>query len=105
MASTATLVYTVTPTPPVSLARTQAALAAVELSEADMVNFGATLDSDNTSNDGTNAIRTIVFNISSANFASNFPSGQEASPFNNLFTSEIAGELGMVVVPSPVVIA
>jgi len=105
MASTATLVYTVTPTPPVSLSRLQTALAAVALSTSDMTNFGATLSSDTTSNDGTNAIRTIVYNISSAAFAANFPAGQEASPFNDLFTTELAGALGMVVVASVPVIA
>lgn len=105
MASTATLVYTVSPTPPVSLQRLQNALAAVQLSISDFDNFGAAFISDNTTNDGTNAIRTIQFDISSADFAANFPAGQEASPFSDVFTSELGGELGMVVVASPVAIA
>jgi hypothetical protein len=105
MSSTATLQYKVAPTPPLSLSTVVTALASVALSESDLASFGATLISDTTSNDGTFAIRTIQFDITSAEFQSNFPAGQEKSPFNDLFTSEIGGALGMDVVVEPVIIA
>lgn len=106
MSTFATLAYTITPVPPLSLSRLETAVAAVPLSVQDPANFGAVFVSDSTTNDGTSAIRTIVYNIASAAFQKNFPSAsnQQASMFNNLFTHELGGALSLVVIASPVVI-
>jgi hypothetical protein len=103
MSNTATLVYTIAQTPPLSVAQLATAVAAVALPTSDMTNFGATLVSDETSVSGSNIIRTVVFNISSDAFKKNFPSAtnQQASPFVNLYKNVLGGALGMTVVAAP----
>lgn len=105
MSTTATLVYTVRPVPPVLLATLQAALAAVPIDPTEIETMtGCTLTSDVTNNDGTNAIRTIIFGLPAA-FQANFPQlATQASPFKNLYTHSIGAGLGSVVAVSPVVI-
>jgi hypothetical protein len=107
MSATATLIYTIAQVPPLTLPQLAAAVAAVSLPTGDMANFGATLVSDTTTTVGTNAKRTIQFDISSAEFENNFPSAtnQQASPFVNLYTTALGGALGMKVVATPPIIA
>ena len=106
MTTQATLVYTVAPVPPVLLTRLQPALAAVPLDLAAIQTMtGCTFTSDTTSNDGTNALRTIVFGLPTA-FQKNFPTaaGNQAYAFNNLYTHAIGATLGSIVKSSVVIV-
>ena len=73
MSTQALLIYQITPTPPISLTQLQAAVEAISLSTGDMANFGATLVSDTTTIEVNLIQRTIIFDISSAQFQANFP--------------------------------
>jgi len=107
MSTTATLVYTATKQGPITQAQLETAMAAVALDETMPTLFGATLTSDVTNPLSTNqATRTIVFNISSAAFQANFPTGtDQAAIFHALYTSALSGGLRSIVVETPVVIA
>jgi hypothetical protein len=98
MSTQATLIYQITPVPPLSLNQLLAAVTAITLSTGDMTNFGATLVSDTTTIEISLVQRTVVYDISSAQFQANFPgNANAASPFVDLFTHELGGALGMVV--------
>jgi hypothetical protein len=101
MAISATLEYFVTPQGPVSLAAMEAALAAVNLAqqEADLTTVtGALLTSDSTTTVGSQAVRTIVYDLTPAQFVLEFPVGtDQASPFRGVFEQTISSALSAVV--------
>jgi len=108
MSTTATLVYTIHPVPPVTTARLQAAVSAVNLNAPEtqiQTKTGCTFISDTTVPAGTAVTRTIVFGLPAA-FQANFPVvANQASAFRGLVKHVLAAALGSVVEEAPVVIA
>lgn len=67
---------------------------------------GCTLTSDNTTLGGATANRTLVFAINTAAYIANFPAGtDQAAPFVDLYTHQLAAGLKCKVLADPVVIA
>jgi len=107
VSSTATLAYEITAAPTVPVANLAAAVAAVALSFTAIETVtGCTLASDTTTTLGQVVTRTIVFDINTAQFIAQFPAGtDQACPFRDLYTHELAHFLNTKVAPQPVVIA
>lgn len=106
MTTSATISYAVTPSGPVSQAQLETALEAVSLDPTVPNTLGATLTSDTTAIVGAAVVRTLVWNISSAEYQSNFPVGtDQGAPFRDLYTQTIGFFLKTKVTAGTVVIA
>ena len=107
MSTTATLAYSATATGPTTPAALEAAMAAVVLDPVPINEVtGSSLTSDTTGLAGPVATRTLVFNITSADFQTRFPPAtDQASPFRDLFTHVLAHKLNTKIAVAPVVIA
>jgi len=67
---------------------------------------GSALTSDTTTLVGSVATRTLVFDITSATFQSRFPAtGDQAAPFRDLYTYQLANALKCFVTADAPVIA
>lgn len=107
MSTRATLVYHATVFGPTSPAALEAAMAALTLDPTPIQEAtGAVLFSDTTGLAGSVATRTIVFNISPATFVARFPAGtDQASPFRDLYTHQLAAGLKTVITADAVVLS
>lgn len=107
MSLTATLVYHATAQGPVTPDELEAAMTAVVLDPAPIQTItGCTLTSDTTSLGGATATRTLVFDINTAAYIANFPAGtDQAAPFRDLYTHQLAAGLMCKIVADPVAIA
>jgi hypothetical protein len=107
MSSTATLAYSATAQGPTVPANLEAALAAIDLDPTPIFDMtAAVLATDTTTLTGTIATRTLVFNITNAEFQTRFPpTTDQACPFRGLYLQTIAGTLGTIVTEAAVVIA
>ena len=90
MSTTVTCVYTINAAGQLSPTNLAAAMAAANIPVPPefLALTGATVTSDNSVAGFTNAVRTIVFNITSAQFQAQFPH-DAASPFLGLLTLPI----------------
>lgn len=106
MSATATLKYAVRIQGPITQAALIAALTAIPLSIVPLNLFGVSLTSDTTAAVGvTGAERTIVYDISGAEFQTLFPPGSDqASPFRGLYTQTIGQVIKSPVIEVPVAI-
>ena len=107
MSATATLVYHATAQGPVTPTALDAAMSGITLDKAPIEQMtGCTLVSDITTLGGATANRTIIFAINTAAYVANFPAGtDQAAPFRDLYTHQLAAGLKCKVLADPVVIA
>jgi hypothetical protein len=107
VSATATLTYHATVQGPITPTALAAAMAAITLDPLPISQMtGCTLTSDNTTLTGGTANRTLVFAINTAAYVANFPAGtDQAAPFRDLYTHQLAAGLKCKVLADPVVIA
>jgi hypothetical protein len=106
MTTSATLGYSVVARGPITGAEIETAMAAVPLDHAGIeALLGVTLTSDTTTLTGTTAVRTIIYNITSAQFQAAFPVGTQQAPFWGLFQQTLSGFLAAFVTAADPVIA
>jgi hypothetical protein len=104
--TSATISYAVTPTGPVSQQQLMTALEAISLDPTVPNTMGATLTSDTTAIVGAAVVRTLVWDISSSEFQTNFPVGtDQGAIFRDLYTQTIGFFIKSKVAAGTVVIA
>jgi hypothetical protein len=104
--TTATLVYTATATPPVTLAQLTTAMGSgqIPLDSTGLTVLGAEFVSDTTTDTGSAVTRTLVYTLG-AGFLASFPNvAAQESVFANYFTIALSSALVCDVVASTPVI-